>query len=165
MIKKEKPIIDRQFLLRKYSGKGGWTYAEIEEIPAKYKKAFGYVRVRGTIDGFEIKAFHLMPMKNGNMFLPVRAEIRKKIKKEEGQFVHVILFRDDSPTEVPQELKDCLEQDPDALAFFNNISLGEQQAFVNWVYSAKNDETKVERIANMLDKLSRGVTLNTMRKD
>jgi hypothetical protein len=37
------------------------------------------VQVSGTIDGFEIKRYKLMPMKNGSMFFPVRAEIRKTI--------------------------------------------------------------------------------------
>jgi hypothetical protein len=40
--------------------------------------------VRGTIDDFEIRKYHLMPMGNGKFFLPVKAEIRKKIKKEAG---------------------------------------------------------------------------------
>ena len=45
-----------------------------------------------TTDGFEIKKYHLMPMGDGNLFLPVRAEIRKKIPGKEGELVHVILF-------------------------------------------------------------------------
>lgn len=40
-------------------------------------------------------------MGNGKLFLPVKAEIRKKIKKAEGDKVHVILYPDNEPLEVP----------------------------------------------------------------
>ena len=78
---KEKPLVDREYLLEKFPGKGGWTYAQIPEILQNKQSAFGWVRVRGTIDNFEIKNYNLMPMGNGKLFLPVKAEIRKKIKK------------------------------------------------------------------------------------
>ncbi len=41
-------------------------------------------------------------MGDGKMFLPVKAEIRKKIKKEAGDWVHVLLYTDNEPLEVPQ---------------------------------------------------------------
>lgn len=28
----EKPLVDKDYLLQKFEGKGGWTYAEIPEI-------------------------------------------------------------------------------------------------------------------------------------
>ena len=43
-------------------------------------------------------------MKNGNMFLPVKAEIRKAIGKREGDTVHVILYVDNSVIIIPQEI-------------------------------------------------------------
>lgn len=152
----EKPLINKNLLLHKYPGKGGWTYAEVPGINSDQKKAFGYVRVKGTIDGYEIKGFNMMPMKNGNMFMPVKAEIRKKIKKEEGDQVHIILYLDDEPTEVPQELIDCMREVSNAFEMFMSYSDAEKKAFISWIYSAKTDETKVKRIVGMLDKLSRG---------
>ena len=78
----EQPLIDEKYLLEKFPGKGGWTYAKIPEILQDKSSPFGWVRVRGSIDGYEIKSYHLMPMGNGNLFLPVKAEIRKKIEKK-----------------------------------------------------------------------------------
>ena len=78
----EKPLIDNEYLLEKFSGKGGWTYAAIPEIKPDKHAYFGWVRVRGSIDGYEIRAYHLMPMGNGKLFLPVKADIRKKIGKK-----------------------------------------------------------------------------------
>lgn len=78
------PLTDKAYLLEKFPGKGGWTYAAIPEIAPDKHAHFGWVRVKGTIDGYKIKGFHLMPMGNGKLFLPVKSEIRKKIKKQAG---------------------------------------------------------------------------------
>ncbi|KAA6311675.1 hypothetical protein EZS27_037243, partial [termite gut metagenome] len=47
------------------------------------------VKVKGSIDGFEFKNYHLLPTVKGNgrLFLAIKAEIRKAIKKQQ-----VILF-------------------------------------------------------------------------
>ncbi len=152
----EKPLVDKEYLLQKFQGKGGWTYAQIPEILQDKHSPFGWVRVRGTIDDFEIKKYHLMPMGNGSLFLPVKASIRKKIGKKEGDIVRVVLYADNLPTEIPEELKTCLQDEPNAYQTFLSYTDGEQKTFIDWIYSAKNDETKVERIVKMLEKLRNG---------
>lgn len=147
------PLVDKDYLLEKFQGKGGWTYARIPEIAQNKNTPFGWVRVLGTIDSFEIKNYNLQPMGNGNLFLPVKAEIRKKIKKKEGDYVHIILFADNLPTEIPEELKLCLLDEPNAYETFLNFTNGEQKALIEWIYSAKTDTTKVERIAKTIDKI------------
>lgn len=151
-----KPLINKKCLLEKFHGKGGWTYARIPEIPQDKKAHFGWVKVRGTIDGYEIRKYHLMPMGNGKLFLPVKAEIRKKIKKEEGDKVHVILYPDNEPLEVPDEMLICLQDEPAALKFFNSLSESEKKFYIQWVYSGKKEETKVDRLAKTIDRLLRG---------
>lgn len=150
----EKPLIDKKYLLEKFPGKGGWTYTEIPEIPMG-KASFGMLKVKGSIDGFEFKKYHLMPFGNGKLFLPVKAEIRKKIKKQAGDHVHVILYPDNEPLEVPDELLLCLQDDPEALQFFNSLNESEQHNYIKWIYSAKTDQTKVDRMAKTLIRLSK----------
>lgn len=154
-MKTETPLVNQTYLLEKFPGKGGWTYARIPEIAPDAHAHFGWVRVRGSIDGHEIKSYHLMPMGNGTLFLPVKAEIRKKIGKQEGDQVHVILFADNLPTELPEELKLCLQDEPQAYEAFLQQSDGEQKAAIEWIYSAKTDETKVNRITQLIKKLVR----------
>jgi hypothetical protein len=151
----ERPLVNKKYLLEKYSGKGGWTYATIPEIPPDKKSPFGWVKVKGSIDGFEISKYHLMPTGKGKLFLPVKSEIRKKIKKQAGDYVHVILYPDNEPLEVPEELLLCLQEEPEALQFFNSLSESEQLNYVKWIYSAKTDQTKVDRIAKTLDRLTK----------
>lgn len=151
----EIPLIDNEYELKKFVGKGGWTYAEIPEIPQDKHTPFGWVRVRGTIDGFEIRSYNLMSMGNGKLFLPVKLEIRKKIKKQAGDQVHVILYADDLPIEIPEELKECLQNESGLYEKFLTYSEGEKKGFIDWIYSAKTDETKADRILKTLEKLEK----------
>lgn len=150
----EKLLVNKTYLLQKFPGKGGWTYAAVPEILPAKNAPFGWVKVNGSIDGFEIKKYHLMPFRNWRLFLPVRAEIRKKIKKQASDYVHVILYRDNEPLEVPEELLLCLQDEPRASEFFNSLIENEQHHYIKWIYSAKTDQKKVDRIAKAIIKLS-----------
>lgn len=160
-----KPLVNKKYRLEKFKGKGGWTYTQIPEIPQDKKAHFGWVKVRGSIDGYEIRKYHLMPMGNGNLFLPVKAEIRKKINKKEGDLVHVILYPDTEPLEVPEELLLCLRDEPAALKFFQSISESEKKYYVEWIYSAKKEETKVNRLARSINRLMNGLKLYDSEKE
>lgn len=151
----DKPLINKKYLLEKFPGKGGWTYAAIPEVLQDKHAPFGWVKVKGQIDDFEIKNYKLMPMGNGKLFLPVKAEIRKKIGKEEGDWINVVLFADNAPTEIPEELLLCLRDDPAAYKTFLSYTDGQRKEFIDWIYSAKTDQTKVERIAETLRKLAK----------
>jgi hypothetical protein len=150
------PLVDKDYLLVKQAGKGGWTYLIISEIPPDRRAKFGWVKVKGTIDSYALNGYRLMPMGNGKLFLPVKAEIRKLIRKKEGDFVHLTLFADNAPTEVPQEIWLCLEDHPSAATAFRNLSEEEKRTFVDWIYGARTDETKVERIVRMITLLEKG---------
>ena len=151
----EKPLVNKEYLLEKCSGKGSWTYTIIPEIPPDKKSPFGWVKVKGSIDGFEISKYHLMPSGEGTLMLFVKAEIRKKIKKQGGDYVHIILYPDNEPMEVPEELLLCLQNDAEALHFFNTLNENQQHQYVRWIFAAKTEQTKVDRIAKTLDKLSK----------
>ncbi len=96
-----------------------------------------------------------MPMGNGNLFLPVKAEIRKAIGKKEGDYVQVVLFADNLPIEIPEELKLCLLDEPTAYKTFLSYTDGEKKAFIDWIYAAKKVETKIERISKTISQLQK----------
>ena len=152
-----KPLVNKKYKLEKFPGKGGWTFSRIPEVLQDKSKPFGWVKVRGSIDGYEIKKYNLMPMGNGMLFLAVRTEIRKKIKKEEGDTIHVILFPDDEPMEVPYEMMLCIKDEPEAFKFFKSLTDSEQKYYIDWIYSAKKEETKIERMAETVNRLSKGL--------
>lgn len=149
----DKPLVDKEYLLEKFPGKGGWTYARIPEVEPDKHRHFGWVRVRGTIDNYQFSSYNLQPMGDRTLFLPVKSAIRKKIGKKEGDFVHITLFPDNLPTEIPEELTDCLKDEPEAYERFLLHTDAEQKGFIEWIYSAKSEETKADRIAQTIKKV------------
>ncbi len=87
MMKTKKPLVNKKYKLERFQGKGGWTYVPIPEIPLDKRSPFGWVKVKGFIDDYEFSNYRLMPMGNGKLFLAVKAGIRKKINKKEGDWV------------------------------------------------------------------------------
>lgn len=155
----DNPLVDKEYQLSKFPGKGGWTYVEIPEILQNKNNPFGWVTVRGCIDDFELKHYKLMPMGNGKLFLPVKAEIRKAIRKQAGDTVRIVLFADNLPIEIPNELLDCFSTEPpELLKRFYKLSQSEQKSFLDWIYSAKKEETKAQRIVSMMEQLSDRIT-------
>lgn len=159
-----KPLVKKKLLMQKFPGKGGWSYVHIPKLPPSTVKHRGHVRVKGTIDGFEISKYNLAPMKDGRFFLPVRTEIRKKIGKEAGETVEVILYPDHTPVKAPKELLECLADDPAALKFFGTLTDSNKKYYIEWIYSAKRIETKADRIAKTMDRLARGLKMYDIEK-
>lgn len=158
---KEEPLVNRECLLKKFPGKGGWTYAEVPEIAPDPSNPFGWVQVRGWIDDFEIGPYKLMPMGNGQLFLPVRAEIRKALGKGAGDTVTVVLYADASERPVPEEVRACFANEPAIVAeTFAGFTPGERKAYLDWIYQAKTEETRANRIARMMERLERGLRLH-----
>ena len=148
------PLVDNTYLLEKFPVKGGWTYAAIPEITKDKHAHFGMVKVRGTIDGFKLDGINLLPLRNGIMFLSVNATIRKEINKKVGDSVHLVLYSDRLPEVVPEDFMICLKEEPTALKQFEKLSIEEQKSIIDWIYSVKTDEVRVERIIQSINKLT-----------
>ena len=159
-MEKEIALVDGEYLLMKFPGKGGWTYAEIPEVLQNKNNPFGWVKVKGTIDSYELRQHKLMPMGNGKLFLPVKSEIRKKICKTAGDYVKVVLFSDDSSPEIPTEILECFDHEPgEVLTNFQRLSEGDQKSYLDWIYDARSDDTKARRILKMMNRLARNLSL------
>lgn len=149
----EIPLIDAKYLLEKFPGKGGWTYASIPEVLQRKDTPFGWVRVRGFIDSYTLNPCKLMPMGNGTLFLPVKVSIRKIIHKQEGDWVHIILYENLIPSTIPEELIECFKSEPNAYTSFLQHPEPKQMAIVAWIYDAQNEPEKIRRILQTIDKL------------
>jgi len=152
----ETPLINKACLLEKFPDKGGWTFTQVPTIKPDKRNPFGWVKVRGSIDGIEIKQYHLMPMGNGNLFLPVKASIRKQTKKNVGDHVHVVLYKDENAIEIPDEFLDCLRDEPSAHKHFFSFTESEQKAYLDWIYKPKSEATRINKMAEAINQIAKG---------
>lgn len=144
--------------------KTGWTYIDIPEDIAQQlfpgnKSTF---RVKGLLDRFAFEQVALAPMGDGTFIMPLNAVIRKGIGKREGAMLQVNIERDTRVMPLSPELIECLEDDPDAAAFYKTLSASHQRYFSNWVESAKTQETKAKRLAICLNGLANKMSYGEM---
>jgi len=151
--------------------KTGWTYIEVpadiaEQLKPGMKQSF---RVKGKLDRHPIEGISLLPMGGGNFIMTLKAELRKAIGKRRGAQLQVQLMADDNPNPVTcPELMECLEDDPEALHFFNALAKSHRNYFMTWINSAKTQPTKDKRIAEAVVALGKKWAFNEMlraRKD
>lgn len=145
--------------------KTGWTYLEIpatvaNKIKPNNKLSF---RVRGFLDGLAIIGLALVPMGEGNFILPVKAALRKAIRKEKGAMVKVQLELDtDFKIEMPADLAECFTDEPEALQNFNRLPKSHQHYYFKWINEAKTEATRTKRIGATLNAACKGLNYGEM---
>jgi hypothetical protein len=127
------------------------------DFPYNVEEEFGtkgWVKIIAKIDDAEYRG-SLAKMGHSCHFLGVTKEIRKKINKTFGDTVHIVIKRDIEIREViiPQEFEYELSNNPDAFTFFKTLSYTNKKEYVQWIMSAKKEETKQRRIHKAIEML------------
>jgi len=127
------------------SAGGGGAFVR---IPFDVEKAFGKKRVPVTasIDGQPYRGT-LVRMGEPCHILGILKEIRIKTGKDIGDTVEIILEEDTQPrkVEIPPDLKQVFDQDPQARAVFEKLSYTHQKEHVRAILEAKHEETRRSR--------------------
>lgn len=147
--------------------KTGWTYITIpkavaEKINPGVKKSY---RVKGKIDAYPVEKMALIPMGKGDFIVPLNAAIRKAIGKRKGATVKLQFTLDNSPILPPAELIECLQDEPEALNYFNSLPQSHRNYFTKWIESAKTEPTKTKRIALVIKTMIRKMDFGAMLRE
>lgn len=147
--------------------KTGWTYIEVpasvaEELKPGFRKSF---RVKGKLDSYPIKGIALLPMGGGNFIMALNSLIRKNIGKRKGAMLQVQLQSDEEELKLNHDFVACLNDDPDARAYFDKLPRSHQLYFSKWIESAKTDPTKTKRISMAVNALSRNLGFGEMLRN
>ena len=139
---------------------GAWTCIR---IPFSAEEVFGSkarVPVKGTINGFAFRS-SIFPTGDGTHFMMVNKGMQQGASVKPGDSVQVALEKDTAPRVlvVPQDLTDALANDGEAQAGFDNMSHSYRKEYVDWIESAKREETRARRIQKALTMLSGGERL------
>lgn len=141
----------------KQGEKTGWTYIEISSSLANQlklgcKKSF---RVSGTLNDYSIDRVALLPIGEGDFIMAINAAMRKGIRKNLGATIKVQLYTDERELHPPMDLINCLQDEPDAAAYFASLPKSHQLYYGRWIDSAKTEETKAKRIAQAIVALAK----------
>jgi hypothetical protein len=136
----------------------GW-YATID-FPYDVEKLFGTkgrVRVKGTINGFQVDRA-LIPTKAGVHVIVMSGALRKAVKAGSGDVVEVVVHRNPEQDEViiPDALRDTLDFQPDMKATWDKLTPGMKRNMCYWVGSAKTEATQARRVAELLRRFQAG---------
>ena len=162
-------MIEFEVTIERFKEKGeksGWTYIPVDEAFASElspgsRKSF---RVKGKVDAVPFEFIALIPMGDGSFIMPLNAEIRKRVKKGEGDFLKVQMEPDLQDKPLCPDLILCLEDAANAKEYFKSLPKGHQRYFSNWIESAKTDGTKAKRIAQAIVALGMGLGYGEMMR-
>ena len=143
--------------------KTGWTYVMVPKklaavLKPGQKRSF---RVKGTIDEYPIKGVAMIPMGEGDFLIAVNATMRKAIRKHSGLVV-VTIEEDLAQYKINKELLSCLQDEPDAAAWFHSLLPSHQRYFSKWIESAKTDATRTKRIAMTVNAMVKRIDFGEM---
>jgi|GEM_PF-241860 len=130
-------------------------------IPFSTEKEYGtkgQVKVKAWFDGHPYRGV-VANMGSDRHIIIVRQDIQKAINKKPGDTITVELERDteDRVVEVPKELEALLARNAKAKKFFDSLSYTNRKEYAVWITSAKKSETQLKRLADTIEKLTKGL--------
>ena len=141
---------------------GAWTCLR---IPFGVEEVFGSkarVSVMGTINCFAFRS-SVFPTSDGTHFMMVNKSMQQGASVKPGDVVRVALQRDTAPRtlSVPKDLEDALGKHRDARGRFEVMSYSHKKEYLDWIESAKRQETRLRRIEKAVTMLASGKRLKS----
>lgn len=122
------------------------------DVEAEYGKK--RVKIKALIDGIPYRG-SLVRMGTPYHILLVKKAIRTQLGKQHGDTVRIELEEDTEPrvVEIPQGLAAAFKAEADIQSFFEKLSYTHQKEYVQWITSAKREETRQRRLKKAIQML------------
>ena len=135
---------NKKLTLQHVPGKGAWTYHLVIPDTKDIRGKWGFMKVSGTIDGYEFKNLNLAPVTGEDKRISVNGEIRKAIGKGGGDEVIVTMYKTtDNRLTKEKEVEDCFK-DADVYKEFTSLP-DEEQEYIHKDILAQHDENGQEK--------------------
>lgn len=145
---------NKKLILQHVPGKGAWTYHLVIPGTKDIRGKWGFMKVSGTIDGYEFKDLNLAPMTNSDKRISVNGEIRKAIGKAGGDEVTVTMYMTtDNHLIYENGVKDCFK-DADVYKQFTSLPDDEQEHIIKDILSQHDEVSQEKKIVAHINKLS-----------
>jgi hypothetical protein len=130
-----------------------------EEQVAKVGGGAKRFPVRATVNGYSWRTS--VARMGGEFLVGLNREVRGEAGVEAGDLVEVVVELDSEPreVEVPEPLAAALAADDAARSAFEALSFTQRKEAARWIAEAKRPETRDRRVAQAVDRLSKGMPL------
>jgi bifunctional DNA-binding transcriptional regulator/antitoxin component of YhaV-PrlF toxin-antitoxin module len=97
----------------------------------------------------------LMPKGDGQYFININKELRKKLRINVGEKVAVEIRKDESEygLPMPEEMQELLNMDEEGNHYFHQLTKGKQRSLLHLVGKPKNTDTRLKKAVVILDYL------------
>ena len=135
-----------------------WTFLTLPSEASARLPSRGMTSVEGTFNGVAFKAT-LEPDGQGGHWLKVNQKLRQSAGAQGGDSVSMEIapVAEEPEPRVPADLRKALAAaHPKARAAWSDITPVARRDWIQWIESAKREETHVKRIDNACDMLAKG---------
>ena len=136
---------------------GAWTILQIPfDVYAHYGTR-GRVSVRGTINGSEFQT-SIFPDGEGGFNMMVNKNMQREAKAKPGDVVKVVMQMDVEQREVavPDDVQAAMKLNKEAQAGFAKMSPAAQKEYLDWITSAKQQQTRERLIEKAIPMIAQG---------
>jgi len=145
---------NKKLILQYVPGKGAWTYHLVIPDTKDIRGKWGFMKVSGTIDGYDFKDMNLAPVTGEDKRISVNGEIRKAIGKGGGDEVVVTMYKtSDNRLTKENEVVDCFK-DADVYKKFTALPDDEQEHILKDILAQHNEDGQEKKIVAHIKKLS-----------
>lgn len=147
-------VKDEKLELKYEPGKGAWTYhLEIPNTKHIIGK-WGFLKVSGTIDNYNIESINLFSIKGKDKLISINSKIRNAINKSGGDIVTVTLHLLTVKEEITKIKILETFKESGVLTIYNNLSEDNRNEIIDSIISCKSEDQQIKMIIKFIDQLS-----------